>query len=504
MLQSQCRQGPDSKRKSQPVNNHEEFSVSTLATALALGLVADLLLRATPWGLNVGLWVALLGLAAWTLRRRAQAPPITTSAMLAFTTVLFAAGFAWRDTPVLRGLDGIGLGLSAALLLWRVQGGLPWRAGLLQHGRKVIEALGQTALGMPYLIARDIEWGTLPRVAMLRRAPSVMVGIVLSIPLLLLFGGLLVSADAAFRRIAVNLVDIDLAAWLPHLAVTAGGAWVAGGYLRALLIRPDSPQPPLINSQRPARVGTIELCLPLAVLDLLFLSFIVVQLRYLFGGAGLVEVVPGLTYAEYARQGFFQLVAVAFLTLPLLLVIDWLLDNGQGKRPFRKLASLAIILLFVIMVSALQRMRLYQLEFGLTELRFHTTAFMFWLCAVFLWFSFTVLRGHRERFPVGALLAGVVAIAILHAVNPDRWIVQTNVARAIEGKPLDVDYLLSLSADAVPALVSALPSLPPEPGAALRYQLAERANNLAPTDWRSLNWSRMRATSALAKLPETR
>jgi hypothetical protein len=250
-------------------------------------------------------------------------------------------------------------------------------------------------------------------------------------------------------------------------------------------------------------VGTIELCLPLAVLDLLFLSFIVVQLRYLFGGAGLVEVVPGLTYAEYARQGFFELVVVAFLALPLLLLIDWLLDNSPGKRAFRTLAGLTIVLLFVIMISALQRMRLYQLEFGLTELRFHTTAFMFWLCAVFLWFGVTVLRGHRERFPAGALIAALVAIAILHAVNPDRWIVQTNVARAIEGKPLDVDYLLSLSADAVPALVSALPALPPESREALGSQLAERAIDLAPADWRSLNWSRMRATSALAQLLRT-
>jgi hypothetical protein len=430
-------------------------------------------------------------------------PPITTTAVLASATVLFAACFAWRDTPVLRGLDGIGLGVSAALLLWRVQGGLPWRAGLMEHARSVLQALGQTALGMPHLVARDIEWGTLPHAVVLRRTPSVLVGMVLSVPLLLLFGGLLVSADAAFRRIAVNLVDIDLAALLPHLAVTAGGAWVAGGYLRALLIKAAPAQPPLITPQRPVRVGTIELCLPLAVLDLLFLSFIVVQLRYLFGGAGLVEVVPGLTYAEYARQGFFELVVVAFLALPLLLLIDWLLDNSPGKRAFRTLAGLTIVLLFVIMISALQRMRLYQLEFGLTELRFHTTSFMFWLCAVFLWFGVTVLRGNRERFPAGALIAGFVAIAILHAVNPDRWIVQTNVARAIEGKPLDVDYLLSLSADAVPALVSALPALPPEPSDALRSQLAERAIDLAPADWRSLNWSRMRATSALRQLPQT-
>jgi len=75
----------------------------------------------------------------------------------------------------------------------------------------------------------------------------------------------------------------------------------------------------------------------LGLLDLLFTAFVVVQVRYFFGGSALVHATTGLTYAEYARSGFFALLAVAALVLPFLLMAHWLLrpDNAAGQRLFR-------------------------------------------------------------------------------------------------------------------------------------------------------------------------
>src|SRR3982750_4518589 len=101
-------------------------------------------------------------------------------------------------------------------------------------------------------------------------------------------------------------------------------------------------------------------------------------------------------------------------------------------------------------------MRLYTQEFGLTELRLYTSAFMFWIFAVLVWFLLTVLRGYRARFAFGALVTGFAAIALLNALNPDALIVRTNVARMEAGKEFDAPYLASLSADAVPRLLDAL------------------------------------------------
>ena len=66
-----------------------------------------------------------------------------------------------------------------------------------------------------------------------------------------------------------------------------------------------------------------------------------------------------------------------------------------------------LLLLDIMLASALLRMRLYTAEYGLTELRFYTTAFMGWLVLVFGWFVATVLRGRRERFGAGAIAGGV-------------------------------------------------------------------------------------------------
>jgi len=233
-----------------------------------------------------------------------------------------------------------------------------------------------------------------------------------------------------------------------------------------------------------------------AALDVLFLAFVLVQLRYLFGGRAHVMAQTGLTYAQYARRGFFELVVVATLVLPLVLMLDWSLRRERPRQLllFRVLAALLLVFLAVVMASALQRMRLYQREFGLTELRVYTTGFMLWLGLVAAWLGATVLRGRHRRFAVGALVSGFVAILAANALNPDALIARTNLDRP----RVDVHYLGGLSDDAVPTLVSRLPSLPPALRADLAAELRSRSNGTG--DWRTWNLSRSNAADVLERL----
>jgi hypothetical protein len=235
-------------------------------------------------------------------------------------------------------------------------------------------------------------------------------------------------------------------------------------------------------------VGTV-----LLVVDTLFLAFVAVQFRYLFGGAALVDGLAGLSYAEYARQGFFQLVAVAALSLPLLLLADGALGRRDARSlgRFRGLAAVMLVLLNIMLASALWRMRLYTAEYGLTELRLYTTAFMGWLVLVFGWFGATVLRGRRERFGFGSLAMGLFVLGALNLVNPDGLIAGTNLARAGRGRAVDTAYLYSLSADALPAVHRALPSLGAANRCALTTAIAER--------WRPELAGRVRWNIALAQ-----
>jgi hypothetical protein len=231
--------------------------------------------------------------------------------------------------------------------------------------------------------------------------------------------------------------------------------------------------------------------LAVAIVDLLFLAFVVVQFRYLFGGRDLVRETAHLTYAQYARHGFFELVAVAALTLPLLLLGDWMLrDEGRGRRAFRWLAGMLLVLLGVVILSALQRMRLYLDQYGLTELRLYAIGGILWLAAACAWFAVTVLRGKRHAFAVGALVAGFAATLTLNILNPDALIARTNVTRPA----VDVQYLGGLSDDAVPTLVARLSDLPRGERPFLATRLLDRYGN---GDWRSWNLSRARADNAV-------
>jgi hypothetical protein len=183
------------------------------------------------------------------------------------------------------------------------------------------------------------------------------------------------------------------------------------------------------------------------------------------------------------------------LVLPLLLASDWVTSGSEyrSQRIFRILAGLQISLLFVIMISAVKRMLLYQSTYGLTEQRLYATAFMAWLGIVLIWFAATVLHGRRRPFVMGAVLAGLLLVAGLNTLNPDALITRVNTERAAEGAEFDPYYASSLSGDAVTPLLAALPRLTWQDRCIVASRLLARWSEPAPTDWRS--WNRGRVTA---------
>ena len=251
-------------------------------------------------------------------------------------------------------------------------------------------------------------------------------------------------------------------------------------------------------------LGSVEAATMLVLVNGLFLSFVLVQSAYLFGGRETLGRV-GLSYSEYARRGFFELVVVGSLVIGLVLVIDWLVQRGPARaRTVDLLHSGLIALTLVVLVSAFLRMLLYTEAFGLTELRLYTTVFMGWVFLVLCWLVFTVLRGRRARFALGAFVSALVVLAGLTIANPAGIIVRTNVARgAATGPDLDVAYLVDLGPDAVPALIAGLDDIEPcrtrSDLAALLLRERAAGFSLDGADWRGSTWSRLRAEGLLAE-----
>ncbi len=149
-------------------------------------------------------------------------------------------------------------------------------------------------------------------------------------------------------------------------------------------------------------------------------------------------------------------------------------------------------------------MSIYIDVYGLTRLRLYTATFSIWLGAAYLWLAVTLLRNRAREFALGFLLSAYAAAFLLQAINPDAVITRTNIARFHDGKSFDTEYALSLSADAVPEVLEALPTLPPYLQQQMRPAFEKKwLNNAQPTrDLRTWSWARHAAYSALQSSAE--
>ncbi len=443
------------------LSGRTRLGLEILGAGAALGIVGDGLLRAMPWGLNALLCTTGLVTAAVWLVRRHRVAVSADAPWLGAAALLVASNFVARDSGTLHAFDAIGLTIVLAVSFLSIQGvGLRGRQAW-HYVRAGFDAAVSAWIGVFPLVGRDVTWSELPRGGPLRQVRAAALGGALAFPLLVVFGGLFSSADAVFHDVVTDLFAIDFGSVLGHLALFGVFTALTAGYLRGALLR-AAPSRSLTEGDSRLSLGIIPVATALGLVDLLFLMFVVIQLRYLFGGADLIATATGLTYAEYARRGFFELVTASGLVLPVLAGADWSVrhESHEHQRTFRQLAVVLLLLLAVVMASALARMRLYVGAFG-------------------------------------ALVQGFAVLGGLHLVNPDAFIVRTNLARPPAERSFDGWYAASLSADAVPWLLQALPRLDRGAQCSVAAGLREQLTRLERDDWRSWNFARARARRLL-------
>ena len=273
-----------------------------------------------------------------------------------------------------------------------------------------------------------------------------------SVGLLVVFGALFASADAAFADLLDGL--------LPELSGGTVARWifvslaVAGGLLGAAYVLAAPPD--LTGLERPARhrLRRLEWAVPVALLDVLFAAFVLVQLTSLFGGSAHVQDTAGLTYADHARGGFWQLLVVTVLTLMVIAgAVRWAPRQAPAQRGLiRMLLGTLALFSLVVVASALYRMNVYTHAYGSTRLRLLVAACELWLGAVFVLVLVAGVRLRATWLPRLVVGTAVLALLGLAVLNPDRFIADRNVDRYAASGQLDLEYLSRLSADAVPAL----------------------------------------------------
>ena len=429
-----------------------------------VSLVPSFVARGWPDAPDRGLPLATLALALVAGAAGAALLPGESPGLGVLVVGVLVAAAAVPAARDRIGRHEVGYGLlGAALLSVAVLRDAPWLVDLcllgalgvasfaLAPGRSVVATL-LGGLSVPLAGLRGLPWvgrGLAPLAGSGARAwwPAARTAAG-SLLLLLVFGALFASADAAFSAL---LPDVDLpsvpARAVVLLAVT--GLAVAVGFVGAVPPRWDALAP------RPARpVRTAEWAVPIGALVGLFLAFVLVQLTVLFGGHRHVLETSGLTYAEYARAGFGQLLVVTVLTLTVIAVAArfalraTLTQRATMRGLLGALAGLALL----VVASALYRLHVYEEAFGFTRLRLFMTAFEAWLgvlLALTLAAGVRLSAGWLPRAGVATAAAGLLALA---AVGGDGFVAQRNVDRWEQTGALDLAYLQQLSADAVPAV----------------------------------------------------
>ncbi len=318
--------------------------------------------------------------------------------------------------------------------------------------------------------------------------------ILISAGLLLVFVPLLAGADAAFAGLLGDLVpEFDIVSpfeW-GFLFVTIGLGTIGACYVQATALPLDAEP----HTRR--TVSRREWAVPIGLLVVVFAVFVGVQLASLFGGDDYVQRTAELTYAEYARSGFWQLLAVTVLTLVVIGVATRFAATGTAadRRWLRGLLGGLAGLTLVIVASALSRMWAYQQAYGFTALRLLVFSCEVWLAAVYLMVIGAGVKLRAAWLPRSMVATGIATLLVLAALNPDRFIAEHNVERFQATGKIDLPYLATLSVDAVPAF---------DPlGPAVRDCLLVRMkSDLADTrDWYAWNLSRERARPLLDAVP---
>lgn len=284
-----------------------------------------------------------------------------------------------------------------------------------------------------------------------RRVWAVGIGLLVGVPLMLAVLMLLASADVLFRQMTDSLLgginfgnDMNIIFRIVFM-------FLASYCLTACLCKKK-----IKEEVKDKRTGEPVLAITVTgMLTALYLVFSVVQIEGLF--LGRMQLPQGYTYASYAREGFFQLLAVSLLNLVIVLVCLYFFKDNKVLRIILTIMSVCT---FIMIASSAMRMVMYIKSYYLTFLR----VLVLWALALLaVLFMGVLINIFKAGFPLFRYSVAVVTVLylVLSFAHPDYIIARVNVANiaVTEGGEKsaaayhDYRYLSGLCADAAPVLV---------------------------------------------------
>lgn len=437
--------------------------------ALLVGWAFDILYWNKTPGVSFTIHIILLLGALGYLSWREDLKPARSSYTLVPLILIFSLLAFTRQEPFTRVLNHLlSLGFLVLLIL-SYQGGRWYSYTLSDYIVSGLRLL-LNLVSLPFKMITSSTEGEKPQDQEEQPNPGgwkkitpYLRGILIALPLITILAALLAEADPIFSDWLGDLIELLRLEKLPEyiLRLVLISFWTflaAGGLLYALLKSREEKLVGIDQPWPPRFLGSTETTIILGAINLLYFSFVTIQFRYFFGGEKNISL-DGYTYSEYARRGFGELLAVAFFTLFIIMVLSGITkrESKRSRITFSVLTSAMTAFIGVILLSSLQRLALYESAYGFSRLRTYSHLCILWIGVLFLAILGLEIAQKHRFFTLASVAAVAGFVLTMNLVNVDGLIIRRNIQRLeVEEAALDTHYLNTLSDDAIPVLISEL------------------------------------------------
>ncbi|MFA6090254.1 MAG: DUF4173 domain-containing protein [Candidatus Gracilibacteria bacterium] len=491
-------------KKYTPIFSLKEL-LSLLGIGISLGMTHNYLFYQLDAGISVPLFTSLFLLSIFIISRISQIIINRNMIVVGVTIFVFSLFQAIRVSDILTSLNTIALYFSSLLLLLLLVKqrfeDIRMDNYMKGFGKIILGSIGGLGIWLKNLVGLGIKIGdTDQKIHILK-------GILMAIPLIFVFTLLFSSADLVFQKFVGDLLNFNLLDILQaserliniiFFSVVFVGIFTFVSYNIRTFQKKEEDVEIVIDDKK-----HIEIYVMLGLVSLLFLTFIVIQISYLFGGEQMI-LSQGHTYAEYATKGFQELAAIAFIVFVLFWQIDQYLyahKKPSNSRIYKGLSSLIISLTLIILLSAFQRLWLYETMYGFTEIRFYG-----YICIVMLGLAsliilhkilFFMKEGH---FLISIISLCGIALLVCNVINPESFITESNTTKNYRGSlKMDSYYISNRSEDAVDNMIKTYATLDGVAKKDMEVPFCRMLGKLKKEySWQEFNYSRYHAQKVLS------
>ena len=475
--------------------------------ALIAGIVFDYLFFGKAIGVSYPLFLAVFYCVFWVASHKRVSFQIDFGWFLFVPILLLSAAFAIHSNPVLLARNSVLIPLLLLVQTTLLVYGYEW-SSVRCVSRFIGRLTDHISVNVPKVF---LELISLAKVAN-RMVPekrktlkNIFIGLIISVPLLVIVIPLLASADTVFQNFLADILkSLESIGSIPlaeHVGVIGIITVLLFGYLAVVLKAEVEGASVPVERGTGGSDATIVVTV-LVMVNAVYILFCAIQFTYLFGGEEVIRSIPDYTYAEYARRGFSELIVVTVINLSILLIgLRFTKNDGKLDRLVLALRCLLVLCTVIMLYSAHLRLKLYEDAYGYTYARIFAHTFIGFLFTLFM---LTLYKLWRRELPLlkAFAVAALLAYTTLNYVNIDAIIAQRNIDRYFRTGKIDLDYLQELSYDAIPELTRLSADSYGDMAAKaeavfLRDKQAE-LNSESP--WQSYNFSKAKAKRILSEI----